>query len=125
MKKTILLAFSFLLGCTSGNCRSHRTEKMDDKALTAATVQASSPAAKVKVFKYDGSLQCGMGKAISLDQMAKELSGIPIHSSIKKRDGLMHIQVCGSITGMANVFELPTVNLKQAEGKGFKKWSFE
>ena len=70
-------------------------------------------------------MQCGMGKSVSLEAMAKELQGIPILSSVKKRDGLMHIQVCGSITGMANVFEIPGKYLKQAEAKGFKKWSFE
>ncbi len=64
-----------------------------------------------------------MGKPIALDTMAKELSGIQILSSVKKPDGLMHIQVCGSITGMANVFEIPARHQKAAEAKGFKKWS--
>ena len=66
-----------------------------------------------------------MGKAVAPEAMAKELQGVQIFSSVKKRDGLMHIQVCGSITGMANVFEVPAVALKKAEAKGFKKWSFE
>ena len=66
-----------------------------------------------------------MGQVISPEVMAKELKGIPIVSSTKKSDGLMHIQVCGSLTGMANVFEIPNKYLKQTETKGFKKWSFE
>lgn len=80
---------------------------------------------RVFVYKYDGSLQCGMGKAVSLETMAKELQGIPLLSSVKKPDGLMHIQVCGSITGMANVYEIASKHLKAAEAKGFKRWSFE
>ncbi len=125
---TLILAVSVLAACTQGHCR----RKSDAPAAVAEPVAADAAAGATKVnsdrvlvYKYDGSLQCGMGKPISLDTMAKELSGIPIHSSVKKRDGLMHIQVCGSITGMANVYEIPTTSLKQAEGKGFKKWSFE
>lgn len=117
----------FVAACTQGHCR----RKSDAQGVAEPVGTADAAGAnkvnsdRVLVYKYDGSLQCGMGKAVSLDTMAKELSGIPIHSSIKKKDGLMHIQVCGSITGMANVYEIPTTSLKQAEGKGFKKWSFE
>src|SRR6266478_8221968 len=32
----------------------------------------------VKVFRYDGSLQCGMGQAVPLDEMAKELAAVNI-----------------------------------------------
>ncbi|MGE3683178.1 MAG: hypothetical protein AB7G93_15755 [Bdellovibrionales bacterium] len=66
-----------------------------------------------------------MGKAVPLESMAQELKGIPILSSKKKMDGLMHIQVCGSTTGMANVYEIPAKYVKKAETKGFKTWSFE
>lgn len=128
--KRILLSLFVLnmVACAQGHCR--RKAAAPGAAEQVGVTDTAAGANKVNsdrvlVYKYDGSLQCGMGKAVSLDQMAKELSGIPIHSSIKKMDGLMHIQVCGSITGMANVFEIPTTNLKQAEGKGFKKWSFE
>ena len=123
----LLLVLTFAMACSQDHCR----RKVEAKG-TAVPVDAGGDAAskptlneRVLIYKYDGSLQCGMGKAIPLETMAKELSGIQIFSSVKKRDGLMHIQVCGSITGMANVFEIPTKNLKQAEAKGFKKWSFE
>jgi hypothetical protein len=125
----LLTAVAALSACTQGHCR-----RKSDAPKPAEGVGTDSTGAaganklnsdRVLVYKYDGSLQCGMGKAVSLDAMAKELSGIPIHSSVKKKDGLMHIQVCGSITGTANVYEIPAANLKQAEGKGFKKWSFE
>lgn len=117
--------------CTQGHCRRKADTGAQAKPVEGVTgSEAASAAAKpasdrVFVYKYDGSLQCGMGKAIPLETMAKELQGIPILSSVKKRDGLMHIQVCGSITGMANVYEINSKNLRAAEAKGFKKWSFE
>lgn len=84
----------------------------------------SPQAGNIFVFKYDGSMQCKKGHSASLASMAKDLHGIPILSSIKKRDGMMHMQVCGSNTGMANVYEIPASFQKQAEAKGFKKWTF-
>jgi len=117
-----------MLGCTQGHCRRKSeapgvASPVDADTGVQAAVNKNSD--RVFIYKYDGSLQCGMGKAIPLEVMAKELNGIPVLSSVKKRDGLMHIQVCGSITGMANVYEVPAKFLKQAESKGFKKWSFE
>ncbi|NJM10429.1 MAG: hypothetical protein HC883_06155 [Bdellovibrionaceae bacterium] len=123
---SLIMALS-LVGCTQGHCR--RKTETPGVAMPVEAGDVSGAAAKMSdrtfVYKYDGSLQCGMGKAIAVEEMAKELNGISIFSSVKKRDGLMHIQVCGSITGMANVYEIPTKSLKQAEAKGFKKWSFE
>lgn len=79
----------------------------------------------VRIYKYDGSLQCNMGKAITTEEMAKELKNIKILSQKKLSDGLMHIQVCGSSTGMANVFEINETDLPRAEKLGFKPWTFE
>ena len=85
---------------------------------------ASPPAGggTVLVSKPDGSLQCGMGKAISPEDMEKQLAGIKVISREKRPDGLMHVQVCGSPTGMLNVYEIPATSLKDAEAKGFKKF---
>ena len=118
-----------LVGCAEGHCRREADAPQAAQPLPPppADEAAAKPTSKDQIFvyKYDGSLQCGMGKAITPEVMAKELSGIPIKSMNKKSDGLMHIQVCGSGTGKANVFEIPAKFLKQAEGKGFKKWTFE
>ena len=115
--------------CVSGHCRRKNEPPPAPQAVNAtpAAPVAAKPANgdNVYVYKYDGSLQCGMGKPVALDAMVKELAGIPVVSSEKKRDGLMHIQVCGSITGMANVYEIPAKFQKQAEAKGFKRWSAE
>ncbi len=130
--KFVRLVVSLVVGlafvaCTQGHCR-----RKSEAPGAATPVEAGDNSSNVTkstdrtfVYKYDGSLQCGMGKAIPLETMAKELNGIAILSSAKKPDGLMHIQVCGSITGQANVYEISAKYLKAAEAKGFKKWSFD
>lgn len=126
MTAVLLLASSFMFACTQGHCR--RKAQAPGTAQPVESGDASTTPKgpdRIFVYKYDGSLQCGMGKPIALDTMAKELNGIQILSSVKKPDGLMHIQVCGSITGQANVYEIPARYQKAAEAKGFKKWSFE
>ena len=47
----------------------------------------------VRVFRYDGGLQCGMGQAVPLDDMAKELTAVNITSPLKReasRAGFHH-----------------------------------
>lgn len=98
-------------GASSGGPVS--TANQNSNAGTAAT--------NVFVFKADGSLQCGMGKAISIEDMEKELKGIKVLSRDKRPDGMMHIQVCGSPTGVINIYEISASQLKEAEARGFKK----
>lgn len=114
------------MGCAQGNCRSQRTAPVDEKAVNQAVLQVSSNAQnRVKVFKYDGSLQCGQGKAVAVSEMQKELAGMQIYSAENKPDNLMHIQACGTPTGKANVFEIDRTSLEAAKKKGFKEWTFE
>jgi hypothetical protein len=80
---------------------------------------------RVLVYKADGSLQCGMGKAITPQEMEKQLNGIKVYSRENRPDGKMHIQVCGSPTGMINVYEIPQTSLREAEKRGFKKFTPE
>ncbi|MES2855377.1 MAG: hypothetical protein V4692_05920, partial [Bdellovibrionota bacterium] len=90
-----------------------------------ANLGAPSPAIKestVLIYKADGSLQCGAAKGISVDEMEKLLSGIKTFSKEKRPDGLMHIQVCGSPTGMINVYEISLSQLPTAEKQGFKRF---
>lgn len=87
---------------------------------TGSTVP-STTSATILVFKPDGSLQCQAAKGLSPEEMEKQLDGIKVISRDKRPDGLMHIQVCGSPTGMINVFEIPASALKEAEGRGFKR----
>lgn len=127
MKIWCCLVSLMLVNCTEGHCR-RQVDAPEAAQPLAATGEAPgklSDQDHVFVYKYDGSLQCGMGKPVAVEAMAKELQGIPVLSSKSKNDGLMHIQVCGSVTGKANVYEIPAKFVKQAESKGFKKWTFE
>jgi hypothetical protein len=110
----------------SGNCRSHRTEKADEKDISQVVAQASSNAQnRMKVYKYDGSLQCGMGRPVAISQMQKELAGITVYGAENKADNLMHVQACGTPTGAANVYEIDRTSLEAAKKKGFREWTFE
>lgn len=133
-----------LLGaCAQTNCReNHRAETTApttaggstdvNKPATPATeapirpVDTSKEATigdQVRVYKPDGSLQCDQGKPVSLDEMKKQLGSIPVLQMIKKSDGLMRIQQCGSPTGMSNVYSIERKNLSAATKLGFKEWT--
>lgn len=80
---------------------------------------------RVKVYKADGSLQCGQGKALPTAEMQKQLKDIKVYSSANKNDGMMRIQVCGSPTGNANIYEIDRKDLEAAIKLGFKEWTFD
>jgi len=54
----------------------------------------------IEVAKYDGSLQCEMGRPVSLEEMEKELraANIAVHAKAKKADGIQHPQMCAAST---------------------------
>lgn len=128
-------------GCVTGHCRDHREAAMK-KAKEEAKAQGgeappavpgltplpseklAKPFDRVRVFKYDGSLQCNMGEAIALEIMRKELGSIQVYGSKNLSDGLMRIQVCGSPTGKANVYEIDRKDLEAALKLGFKEWTY-
>lgn len=123
IKIGVALFCLFLVACQSGQCRKSQKNIPKVQLPTAGNGKATS-SRKVKIFRYDGSLQCGQGNAIELKEMAKELKDIEILSMYKKPDGLMHIQVCGSPTGIANVYVISEADLGRATALGFKKWTF-
>lgn len=115
-----------LIGCSTGNCRSHQIAKeqagpeaqpKENKLLPDPTVTE-----RVRVFKPNGSLQCGQGKSIDPATMAKELKEIPVYKSYVENDGKLRIQVCGAPTGNVNVFEIDKTNLERALSFGFIEW---
>jgi hypothetical protein len=75
----------------------------------------------VEIYKYDGTLQCGLGKEHPLEAMAEELAaaGIEVLASRKGKDGLDHIAVCGASTGAINAYTIPQAALPIAEQIGF------
>jgi hypothetical protein len=126
-KHLLILVLALVSACANKNCREVRIENekanpgLEKKIETAA---APGPQSRVKVFKYDGSKQCGMGNAVAVEQMQKDLTGLHVYSAEKKMDGLMHIQACGTPTGQANVYEIDRKDLLQAKKFGFKEWLF-
>ncbi len=128
-KLLLLMGFFLLIGlsggisCSQKTCRSTEASAAPDKNVDDI-LQESSDKKKglVKVFKYDGSLQCGVKKGTTPVEMGAELKGIHIYNSSSLNDGLMHTQVCGSPTGKANVYEIDRSQLKEALRFGFKEW---
>lgn len=132
------LTLALLGGCQSHPCREPRMPELDQTSAarpavapsngTAGTSKmsgAENTPARLRVFKTDGSRQCDKRSGVALDVMERELAGIPVYAKEKRADGLMHIQVCGSPTGMINLFEIDQTNLKQAEERGFRRWEGE
>ena len=128
--KSLIFAFFsiILIGCQSHPCRDIKNQRIQESAGGASLNQNRTPTAgaktlKVKVFKADGSLQCSMGKKISIDEVKKELKGIEVFSQTSQNDGLMRIQVCGAPTGDSHVFEIKQDDLEKALKLGFKQWT--
>lgn len=129
----VLIPMMAMAGCASGNCRKNR---MDDGINPAAAPvetgrgvseaqMATKPTDRLRVFKYDGSLQCNQGKVIPIESMKAELEGIQVFASETKSDNQMHIQRCGALTGKAHVFEIDRKDLDQAKKQGFSLWTFD
>jgi len=115
------LPFFLMTACVSGHCRKATpppTSVADEKTAD------SDANAHIFVSKPDGSRQCQKGKGITVEKMQDELKGIQIFSAVKKQDGLMHVQLCGSPTGMHNLYEIATKDLPAAEKLKFKKWLY-
>src|SRR5437899_10276190 len=100
--------------------------------LTGVMTGTVFSADMVKVFRYDGSLQCGMGQAVPLDEMAKELTAVNIRvlSSEKRVVSGFIIALCGAPTGIANVYEiakddLPRLPADRQGVKRFQPWVYD
>lgn len=128
--KIILLTagFIFISACANKPCNEHQitsqTNAQKQESLQAMNDQVKNQdlTNRVRVYKPDGSLQCGMGKKIDLDTMKKDLGDIKVYSSENKHDGLMRVQVCGHPTGNCNIYEINSSDLEKASQAGFKKW---
>jgi len=115
-KSVFFATLCVVISCTSTHCRNKEFETLES--------QKEKKTKTVKVYRYDGTLQCGMGKRIALEEMQKDLKEIPVISSAHLNDGLMRIQLCGSPTGDANVFEIEEGHLEKAKTLGFREWTF-
>lgn len=114
--------FFFFMSCSHQPCR---IEERTDQVMTGNEKTSSSSkdlTQRAYVYKPDGSLQCGQGQKIPLDEMKKQLGTIEIFSAENKHDGLMRVQMCGQPTGTCNVYQIQTADLERAQKLGFKKW---
>jgi hypothetical protein len=111
--------------CSHGSCKTQNKGLSQNTKTSEVPVATSTSTNRVKVYKPDGTLQCGQGKLISLGEMQKQLKGIQVFSSGNKNDGMMRIQVCGSPTGNHNIYEIDRKDLEAALKAGFKEWTFE
>lgn len=122
---SIVASFVALVGCSSGNCRAQKeVEKQNSNTVEAIPNLPQDSQKHIKVFKYDGSKQCGMAAGTPVAEMQKELVGIKIYKAENKMDGLMHIQACGTNTGRANVYEIDPESFEEAKKKGFREWVY-
>ena len=73
-----------------------------------------------KVFKSDGSVQCGSA-GTSVEEMSKELTdkGIDVTCGQKSSDGYGYCAACGCGTGQINVYTIHSQNVSDAESLGF------
>lgn len=126
----VIAIVSLLLyqACVSKHCRYVKEEEMKKNGQPQEVPQLqvkTSSADRVRVYKFDGSLQCGLGQSKSLNETKNELSAIHVYESWKRHDGIMRIQLCGSPTGQSNVYEIDRKDLEYAVKAGFKEWTLD
>ncbi len=127
----ILFVTMGVMACSTSKCREQKNttgpnETTPSQTKAAAELSTIQPGtykeSSAKVFKYDGSKQCGEAPGIELEAMKKQLQNIRVISQTKLNDGKMHIQMCGADTGQINVYEIPNSELQAALKLGFKEW---
>lgn len=125
---SFFVAIQLISSCANKPCEDraitnqNSAQKQEGQQIMNEQIKNQDLSKRVRIFKPDGSLQCGMGKKIDLASMQKELGDIKVYSSENKHDGLMRVQVCGHPTGNCNVYEIDENNLEKATNLGFKKW---
>lgn len=126
-KKQLPLKISQMCGAPTGQVNTYVISEADWEKIRRSFVGPAKfglwifDSKTAVVYKYDGTLMCGEGKEIKLDEMAKDFAraGISIVSQKKATDGLMHIQLCGSISGNVNAYEIASSDLQKALDLGF------
>jgi hypothetical protein len=132
MKHLLWILIFSIIGCANKNCRDVRLEEAAASGKPIVPPEISkekdpmtktAKADRVRVYKPDGTLQCGMGEQIPIEVMHKQLEKIKVHRAFSKNDGMMRTQVCGSPTGNSHVYEIDRKDLSAAQKFGFKEWT--
>lgn len=81
----------------------------------------SNTARTVEVYKPDGSRQCEADSGIPLSVMEQELSNaaIQVLSSRSAHDCLFRPALCGTATGVINIYEIAANRIPDAQVLGF------
>ncbi|HPY40826.1 MAG TPA: hypothetical protein PLM98_09920 [Thiolinea sp.] len=79
-----------------------------------------APANLIKIYKYQGSLQC-QGGGEPLSQMYRQLlkAGVKVIAVNCGVDGLIYPAVCGAPDGHISIFTIPRKSLVKAQAQGF------
>jgi hypothetical protein len=127
-KKTLPFRVPARCGAMTNNANTYVISESDWRKIKRGFVGPSKfgrwifDSKTVVVYMLDDTVFCGGGKEISLEAMAKVLTnaGINIVSQRKSTDGLMHMAVCGGITGSVNTYEILSSDLDKALDMGFR-----
>lgn len=81
---------------------------------------APAPVNLIKIYKYQGSLQC-QGGGESLAQMRRQLINLGVKVLVGQCgvDGLVYPMVCGAPDGRINIFTIQRKHLEKAQTQGF------
>jgi hypothetical protein len=111
--KLQLLFFFAVVTVFSSACEEKQATTIDDP-------EAGVYDAIAKVYKSDGSVQCGSA-GVGIEEMALELvaAGITTICGQKGHDGVNRPTTCGQTTGNINVYIVLTDQLEDAEAVGF------
>lgn len=88
--------------------------------ISLAAKPAPAPANLIKVYKYQGSLQC-QGGGEPLGQMRRQLIKLGVKVLVGQCgvDGLAYPAVCGAPDGRINIFTIQRQGLAKAQAQGF------
>ncbi|TXH71169.1 MAG: hypothetical protein E6Q83_02910 [Thiothrix sp.] len=88
--------------------------------VSLAAKPAPAPANLIKVYKYQGSLQC-QGGGEPLAKMRRQLikRGVKVLAGQCGVDGLIYPAVCGAPDGHINIFTIQRQSLVKAQSQGF------
>lgn len=110
--------------------RSLKTWALAAALAAFAAAALAQGAGQVRIYKPDGTLQCGQGQEITLQAMHAELEklGAKVIAEEKRALPVFTTAVCGAPTGMANTYVVSAADWdalqKNAPQSGFKPWNF-
>lgn len=96
-------------------------------SIASAQTPAHGAEGLMDVSRSDGSLQCGDGPAITLDETIAEVeaAGVEVFGARSGHDGRKRIAMCGASTGHVHILSIGIDDLEAVEALGFARFSSE